>query len=65
MLESFVIVALIATFAVLLAGIIAMMRGGELNEKYGNKLMRARVALQALAVGLMFSLYLINRAGGE
>ena len=65
MLESFVIVALIATFAVLLAGIIAMMRGGEFNEKYGNKLMRARVALQALAVGLMFSLYLINRAGGE
>jgi|Marorgknorr_s2lv_3_1036020.scaffolds.fasta_scaffold49919_2 hypothetical protein len=65
MLESFVIVALIATFAVLLAGIIAMMRGGEFNEKYGNKLMRARIAMQALAVGLMFTLYLINRAGGE
>jgi len=65
MLESFVIVALIATFAVLLAGIIAMMRGGEFNEKYGNKLMRARITMQALAVGLMFTLYLINRAGGE
>ncbi|MFP6729726.1 MAG: twin transmembrane helix small protein [Alphaproteobacteria bacterium] len=65
MLESFVIVALIATFAVLLAGIIAMMRGGEFNEKYGNKLMRALIAMQALAVGLMFTLYLINRAGGE
>jgi biopolymer transport protein ExbB/TolQ len=65
MLEIFVAIALAATVAALLAGVIAMVRGGAFNAKYGNKLMRARVALQALAVGLMFSLYLINRAGGE
>ena len=65
MLEVLIIIALVATFAVLLAGVVAMLRGGAFNAKYGNKLMRARVAMQALAVGLIFSLYLINRAGGE
>ena len=61
MLQTLVIVALAATLAVLLAGVVAMLRGGEFNAKYGNKLMRARIAMQALAVGLIFSLYLINR----
>ena len=65
MLFTAVIVALVATLAVLLAGIIAMLRGGDFNAKYGNKLMRARVAMQALAVALMLSLYLINRFGGQ
>ncbi len=61
LLSALVVVALIAVFAVLAAGIVGMLRGGEFNRKYGNKLMRARVAMQALAVGLMFTLYLINR----
>ncbi len=65
MLEILIGIALAATLAVLIAGVIAMLRGGAFNVKYGNKLMRARIAMQALAVGLMFSLYLINRAGGE
>ena len=64
MLEILIAIALAATLAVLLVGIIAMLRGGAFNAKYGNRLMRARIAMQALAVGLMFSLYLINRAGG-
>ena len=42
--------ALAAVVIVLLVGLIAMARGGEFNRKYGNKLMRARVALQGLAV---------------
>ncbi len=65
MLEILIAIALAATLAVLLAGVVAMLRGGAFNAKYGNKLMRARIAMQALAVGLLFSLYLINRAGGE
>ncbi len=60
MLETLVIIALAATLAALLAGMVAMLRGGEFNAKYGNKLMRARVALQALAVGLLFILYLLQ-----
>ena len=64
MLITFVVIALVATLAVLLVGIIAMLRGGAFNAKYGNKLMRARVALQAMAVGLMLVIYLLNRGGG-
>jgi len=45
--------ALLAVLAVLFTGIVSMLRGGEFNRKYGNKLMRWRVALQALAVLLI------------
>jgi len=31
-------------------GLVTMARGGEFNEKYGNKLMRMRVTLQGLAL---------------
>ena len=61
MLEALVVVALVATLAVLAAGIVAMLRGGAFNRKYGNTLMRARVAMQFLAVVLLFILYLIDR----
>jgi len=42
--------ALGLVLAVLGAGIFAMMRGGEFNRRWGNRLMRARVAMQVLAV---------------
>lgn len=45
--------ALLLVLAVLAVGIISMARGGEFNQKYGNKLMRARIAAQALAVLLL------------
>ena len=61
MLNALIIAALAATVIVLIAGVVAMLRGGEFNRKYGNKLMRARVAVQALAIALLFVLYLINR----
>ncbi len=61
MLNALIIAALAATVIVLIAGVVAMLRGGEFNRKYGNKLMRARVAMQALAIALLFVLYLINR----
>ncbi len=46
-------IALVSVLVVLAVGLVAMFRGGEFNRKYGNKLMRLRVALQALAVLLM------------
>ena len=46
MLVTLVVIALAATLAVLFAGVFAMLRGGAFNAKYGNKLMRARVAFQ-------------------
>ena len=48
----FIVIAMIATLGILITGVIGMARGGDFNRKNANKLMRARVALQAVAVGL-------------
>lgn len=56
-LAVLLLIAMLATAAVLLVGLFGFFRGGAFNEKYGNKLMRARVGLQLMAVvilGLMF-----------
>ncbi|MFQ5939167.1 MAG: twin transmembrane helix small protein [Alphaproteobacteria bacterium] len=50
--------ALAAVLAALAAGIVAMVRGGEYNKKYANKLMRWRVGLQALAL-VLFALFML------
>lgn len=55
-------VAMLATLAVLVVGLAGFFQGGEFNRKYGNRLMRARVALQALALVLL-ALLLWARAG--
>ena len=55
------IVLLGAVVAVLLVGVFAMARGGRFNAKYGNKLMRARVALQAFAILVFGIVWLIFR----
>ena len=44
---------MLATVVVLVVGIGLMARGGEANRKYGNKLMTARVAFQALAIAVL------------
>ncbi len=51
---SFLIpIALAAVALVLFTGIFGMMRGGDFNRKYGNKLMQLRVGLQFLAIVLI------------
>ncbi len=45
--------ALLAVVAVLVIGLVSMLKGGEFNDKYGNRLMRWRVILQAAAVTLI------------
>lgn len=57
-------IALAAVVVVLIFGLIAMARGGEFNRKYGNKLMRARVALQAAAV-VLFLLFVLVASNGN
>lgn len=47
---------LLAVLGVLLVGLVGMGGGGSFNTKYGNKLMRARVMLQGLAILLMIAL---------
>jgi Hypoxia induced protein conserved region len=55
------VVLLFAVVAVLLVGVFAMARGGAFNAKYGNKLMRARVVLQAVAILAMGIVWLALR----
>ena len=45
--------AVFATLGVLAVGVISMLRGGEFNAKYSNKLMRLRIGFQALAITLL------------
>lgn len=52
------IAAMLATLAVLFIGIFGFLRGGEFNERYGNKLMQARVGLQFLALVILVVLFL-------
>lgn len=57
----FVVLMLLAAAAVLgvlVVGIVGMLKGGEFNKKYGNKLMQARVLLQGLALILLTLAYL-------
>ena len=57
-----VVIALAATFGVLMTGLLSMARGGEFNRKYGNILMRARVGTQAVTVLLVLLYFLLGRS---
>lgn len=50
------IILILAVMGVLFLGIVSMIRGGEFNRKYGNKLMVARVVLQGLAIATLLAL---------
>jgi hypothetical protein len=58
------VIAAITTLCVLFAGLFVMARGGEVNRKYGNKLMRLRVLLQMVAVGLILLFFMFGHRGG-
>lgn len=50
-------ITLVALVVVLLIGVGAMSKGGEFNRKHGNKMMRLRVALQAVAVAIIVAMF--------
>lgn len=52
------ILSVVVVVASLVAGIVAMGRGGDFNAKYGNKLMRVRVIAQGAALVLLALLML-------
>ncbi|MSP82050.1 MAG: twin transmembrane helix small protein [Alphaproteobacteria bacterium] len=60
-LPYLVYVAMGATVIVLIVGVLSMLKGGEINQKYGNKLMRARILFQLAAVLLLGALFLVGR----
>ena len=56
-----IVVAALATLAVLARGIYTMARGQDISGKQSNKLMSYRVALQLLAIIFIVLLFLLNR----
>lgn len=58
--QIIVLIALLITLGILLTGVIGMTRGGEFNQKYGNKLMRMRVIAQFTALMLMLLLAFLS-----
>ncbi len=65
MINIFFIAALIVMFAalgVVITGVISMAKGGAFNEKYGNRLMQARIMLQGLALALLALAYFTSQA---
>ncbi len=48
-----IFLVLFLVLVVLFIGIISMLKGGDFNKRWSNKLMRARVILQGLAIVLI------------
>ncbi|WP_425046609.1 twin transmembrane helix small protein [Primorskyibacter sp. S87] len=56
------IVAMLAVVVVLMIGVGGFAQGGKFNAKYGNKMMRLRIIMQAIAVVLIvLFVYLRNQ----
>jgi Hypoxia induced protein conserved region len=55
-LTTLLLIAMLATLGALVVGLAGFFHGGEFNRKYGNRLMQARVALQAVAVVILLLL---------
>ena len=58
-------IACIIVLAILAVGIGGFAKGGEFNRKYGNKLMRWRIAAQFVAVLLILAVVALRGMGGE
>ena len=59
-LTVLLVVAMLAVLAVLLAGVVGMLRGGD--PRTSNKLMRARVVLQGAALAILAALMLLLKS---
>lgn len=56
-----VAIAVLVVAAILLTGIGVFGRGGEVNRKYANKIMRARIIAQAVAIALILVFVWLRR----
>jgi len=58
------VLAMLLTAGILFVGIIGMARGGPFNDKWGNRLMRYRIAAQFVAIILfLIALSLLGSDG--
>ncbi|MEC7396206.1 MAG: twin transmembrane helix small protein [Pseudomonadota bacterium] len=58
LLVALMIFAMLATLGVLFFGIFTMARGSDFNRKHSNRIMRARIVLQGLAL-LLFAVIMV------
>lgn len=56
-------VAMLAVVVILLVGVGGFARGGEFNRRHANRIMRWRIAAQALAIGLILLFVWLRRTG--
>ena len=56
--------ASLAVLAILAVGITGFVGGGAFNRKHGNRMMRWRIAAQAVAVLLILAFVFFRRQGG-
>lgn len=59
-----VAVAALAVLAILMVGIGGFAKGGDFNRKHANRIMRYRIAAQAVAVVLILIFVFFRRMGG-
>lgn len=52
---------MVSALGALILGLVSMVKGGDFNKKYSNKLMQARVILQAMALAFLALLFLTSR----
>ncbi len=62
----FLVVAgsVIMVLIVLMVGLGGFAQGGKFNKKHGNRMMRYRIAAQAVAIALILAYVLLRRSGG-
>ena len=60
-MQIILFILMFATVIVLAVGMGMMIKGGEFNRKYGNRMMIARVSLQAMAIGMLALLMLAGK----
>ena len=61
-LPILIVLALLSVVGVLIIGIISMIKGGEFNKKYSNKLMQMRIILQVLTILLLALSYFLAQS---
>jgi hypothetical protein len=59
---TMMIIAMLGALGALAVGLVGMAQGGEFNRKYGNKLMRIRIMMQGLALGLFALAAMLSQA---
>lgn len=58
-LPLIVVILMIATVVALVGGLILMAIGGKVNKEHSNKLMVARVGLQAMALFMLLLMFFL------